>query len=127
MRVQHDDRMPVCMNFEYKPTKKKEEVFVWTESNVVGLKVAKIVGQGVRLSYYFVLLTPKLRACSGVLPTVSSGSCTVNDDSSVQIIAEEAVPLAELDVSVSVAMRCLDTTDTPRWRRRRRSLPGKRG
>lgn len=31
---------------------------------------------------------------------VSSGSVTVNDDSSVQVLAEEAVPIEELDASV---------------------------
>ena len=31
---------------------------------------------------------------------VSSGSCTVNADSTVQIIAEEAVLLSELDINV---------------------------
>lgn len=33
--------------------------------------------------------------------TVSSGSVTVNADSSVQLLAEEAVPLDQLDVAVS--------------------------
>lgn len=33
--------------------------------------------------------------------TVSSGSVTVNADSSVQLLAEEAVPLDQLDISVS--------------------------
>lgn len=33
---------------------------------------------------------------------VSSGSVTVNADSSVQLLAEEAVPLDQLDISVSI-------------------------
>lgn len=33
---------------------------------------------------------------------VSSGSVTVNADSSVQLLAEEAVPLDQLDVAVSI-------------------------
>ena len=33
--------------------------------------------------------------------TVSSGSVTVNDDSSVQILAEECVPVENLDANVS--------------------------
>ena len=33
--------------------------------------------------------------------TVSSGTLTVNDDASVQILAEEAVPLEHLDIAVS--------------------------
>lgn len=36
------------------------------------------------------------------LCAVSSGSVTVNADSSVQLLAEEAVPLDQLDVAVSV-------------------------
>lgn len=34
--------------------------------------------------------------------TVSSGSVTVNADSSVQLLAEEAVPLDQLDIAVSI-------------------------
>lgn len=33
---------------------------------------------------------------------VSSGSVTVNADSSVQLLAEEAVPLDQLDIAVSI-------------------------
>ena len=33
--------------------------------------------------------------------TVSSGSVTINEDSSVQILAEEAVPVEDLDAKVS--------------------------
>lgn len=33
---------------------------------------------------------------------MSSGSVTVNADSSVQLLAEEAVPLDHLDVAVSI-------------------------
>lgn len=48
-----------------------------------------------------VLLTKcKHFVCVCVL-TVSSGSVTVNADSSVQLLAEEAVPLDQLDISVS--------------------------
>ena len=32
---------------------------------------------------------------------VSSGTVTINDDSSVQVIAEEAVPLEQLDISAA--------------------------
>ena len=35
-----------------------------------------------------------------ILHLVSSGSVTVNSDSSVQILAEEAFPLEELDLQV---------------------------
>lgn len=34
--------------------------------------------------------------------TVSSGSVTVNADSSVQLLAEEAFPLDQLDIAVSI-------------------------
>jgi hypothetical protein len=33
--------------------------------------------------------------------TVSSGTVTINEDSSLQVLAEEAVPLEQLDMSVS--------------------------
>ncbi len=39
------------------------------------------------------------------LPAASSGSVTVNADSSVQILAEEAVPLEDLDAQVG--LHCL--------------------
>lgn len=45
-----------------------------------------------------------VRVC---LLTVSSGSVTVNGDSSVQLLAEEAVPLDQLDVSVSTVSAAL--------------------
>ena len=35
------------------------------------------------------------------MSTVSSGSVSINDDSSVQVLAEEAHPLDRLDSSVS--------------------------
>lgn len=38
---------------------------------------------------------------------VSSGSITVNADSSVQLLAEEAVPLDQLDISVSTMSAAL--------------------
>ena len=34
-------------------------------------------------------------------PIVSSGTVTINEDSSLQVLAEEAVPLEQLDMSVS--------------------------
>ncbi len=37
-----------------------------------------------------------------VILSVSSGSVTINDDSSVQILAEEAVRVSELDKAVSI-------------------------
>lgn len=40
--------------------------------------------------------------CVFLFYTVSSGSVTVNADSSVQLLAEEAVPLDHLDVAVSI-------------------------
>jgi hypothetical protein len=42
-----------------------------------------------------------LRRLSLSTPSVSSGTCTVNADSSVQIIAEECVPIGDLDAAVS--------------------------
>lgn len=39
---------------------------------------------------------------AGCVHAVSSGSVTVNADSSVQLLAEEAVPLDQLDVAVSI-------------------------
>lgn len=42
------------------------------------------------------------RVCLGLVsPIVSSGSVTVNADSSVQLLAEEAVTLDMLDLGVS--------------------------
>lgn len=35
------------------------------------------------------------------LYTVSSGAVTVNEDSTVQILAEEAVPLSDLDIAAA--------------------------
>lgn len=43
-----------------------------------------------------------LTCCLVCVYTVSSGSVTVNADSSVQLLAEEAVPLDQLDVAVSI-------------------------
>lgn len=40
---------------------------------------------------------------------VSSGSITVNADSSVQLLAEEAVPLDQLDIAVSIVSDSLLT------------------
>lgn len=40
---------------------------------------------------------------------VSSGSVTVNADSSVQLLAEEAVPLDQLDVAVSKISTSFDS------------------
>lgn len=50
------------------------------------------------------MVSPKPR-CGGLTPSppaVSSGSVTVNADSSVQLLAEEAVTLDMLDLGVSV-------------------------
>lgn len=40
--------------------------------------------------------------CCVYVFAVSSGSITVNADSSVQLLAEEAVPLDQLDIAVSM-------------------------
>ena len=37
------------------------------------------------------------------LPTASSGSVTINSDGSVQILAEEAAPLENFDMQVTLA------------------------
>ncbi len=39
--------------------------------------------------------------CICIFLTVSSGTVTINEDSSLQVLAEEAVPLEQLDMSVS--------------------------
>lgn len=45
--------------------------------------------------------TKYIKLCVCLYP-VSSGSVTVNADSSVQLLAEEAVPLDQLDIAVSI-------------------------
>ena len=45
-----------------------------------------------------------------IISTVSSGSVTINDDSSVQILAEEAHPVDRLDAAVSISYCCYSSS-----------------
>lgn len=47
--------------------------------------------------------------------TVSSGSITVNADSSVQLLAEEAVPLDQLDIAVSILHASFHSPTHQHW------------
>lgn len=56
-------------------------------------------------SFWILIKTRKLKYCSFIIFfcfVVSSGTYTVNPDASVQIAAEEAVPLDHLDKDVSI-------------------------
>jgi F0F1-type ATP synthase epsilon subunit len=62
------------------------------------------------LQFYVIMIKPSTLIFFCI--PVSSGSVTINDDSSVQILAEEAFPVDQLDAQVNLSWMLLEFIDT---------------